>query len=429
MSESLPAWAFETVRILHQGGRADRAGPEPAGDLVERLLGFPPADRPVIEAELGIRARGRYQPGCPDADQPQPGAAVQPRRLVQRAGCGVYLTGYVGWIRQGTGTGQCLEAGQPELDRDGPGHVPAGAQSFGGPAGQPQQLAADPVRVIDVGGEGLLGADALLPRVRRDLTLVAAPGQGGQVRAVRGAEVAFEGVQRGVRDVAHRPQAQAGQDLFGPVPDSPQRGHRQRVQEIQHAGPRYHQHAIRLAAGRGDLGHELRRRDPDRAGDALLLLHLGADARGDRGGGSQPAQRAGDVEERLVQRERLDLGRDRAEDRHDLLGGRGVDPVPGRDEYRLWAQPTRPHDRHGRADPERASRVRRGQDHAAAAGRAHDDRLARELGPVPDLDAGVEGVHVHVQDVTARVVRRRVLRDAHGGSLMAVRSWRFAHGG
>jgi len=44
-----------------------------------------------------------------------------------------------------------------------------------------------------------------------------------------------------------------------------------------------------------------------------------------------------------------------------------------------------------------------------------DDRLARQVGPVPDLDAGVEGIHVHVQDVTARVVRGGLLRGAHGG--------------
>src|SRR5580698_10989348 len=70
VSESLPARAVPKVRILHQDGRADRAGPEPAGDLVHCPLGLPPANRPVIEGQLGIRARGRYQAGHPDPDQP-----------------------------------------------------------------------------------------------------------------------------------------------------------------------------------------------------------------------------------------------------------------------------------------------------------------------------------------------------------------------
>ena len=63
-----------------------------------------------------------------------------------------------------------------------------------------------------------------------------------------------------------------------------------------------------------------------------------------------------------------------------------------------------PPDRHRRPHPERAGLVRRGKHHAAAAGSAHDDRLAGELRPVPDLHAGVEGIHVDVQDVASRVI-------------------------
>ena len=37
------------IRVLDEGRRPDRADPEPAGDLVHRLLGLAPADRPVIE--------------------------------------------------------------------------------------------------------------------------------------------------------------------------------------------------------------------------------------------------------------------------------------------------------------------------------------------------------------------------------------------
>ena len=40
----------------------------------------------------------------------------------------------------------------------------------------------------------------------------------------------------------------------------------------------------------------------------------------DRGRAAEPAQRAGYVQERLIQRERLDLRRDRPEDGHDLPG-------------------------------------------------------------------------------------------------------------
>jgi hypothetical protein len=91
------------------------------------------------------------------------------------------------------------------------------------------------------------------------------------------------------------------------------------VQEIEHPRLRHDQEAVGLAARRGDLGHELARRDPNRAGDALLLPDLGPDVRSDRYRRAQPAKRTGDVEERLVQGQRFHLGRDRAEDGHDLL--------------------------------------------------------------------------------------------------------------
>jgi len=53
---------------------------------------------------------------------------------------------------------------------------------------------------------------------------------------------------------------------------------------------------------------------PDRTGNALLPGDLGADMTGDHGGGAEAAQRARDVQESLVERERLHLRRNRAED-------------------------------------------------------------------------------------------------------------------
>ena len=212
--------------------------------------------------------------------------------------------------------------------------MPARAQAVRGPPGQPEQLPLDPFRVVDVGGEGLLGPDALFRGVRGHPAFVAASGQGGQVRSLRDAELVLQRGQRGVRDVRHRAQAQPGQRLPGPLPHAPQRRDGQRVQEAEHAGPGYHQQPVRLAARGRDLGHELGRRDPDRAGDALLPGDLGPDMPGDRGGRPEAPQRTGYVEEGLVEGERLHLGRDRAENRHDLFRYGGVQSAAGRDEYR-----------------------------------------------------------------------------------------------
>src|SRR5690349_8526890 len=62
-----------------------RVGPEPPGDPVEGLFRFPTARRAVTERELPRGAGDRTEPGGADADEPQPGPAVQPRAFVESA--------------------------------------------------------------------------------------------------------------------------------------------------------------------------------------------------------------------------------------------------------------------------------------------------------------------------------------------------------
>src|SRR5215470_2430741 len=75
-------------------GRPHRVGPEPLSDPVEGLFRFPPARRTVTERELPRRASDRAEPGGPDADEPQPGPAVEPRALVEGARGRVDLPGH-----------------------------------------------------------------------------------------------------------------------------------------------------------------------------------------------------------------------------------------------------------------------------------------------------------------------------------------------
>ena len=231
------------------------------------------------------------------------------------------------------------------------------------------------------------------------------PGQRGQVRAGRGAEFPLQGVGRGARDVPHGAEPEPGQHLTGPLPHPPQRGNRQRVQEAEDLRGRHHEQPVGLAHRGRELGHELGGGHADRAGQPMLTVDAGPDPPGDGGGRPQPPDGPADVQERLIERERLDLGGHPAEQGHDLLGDGAVDPVARRHEHGLRAQPPRPADRHGRPHPERARLVAGRQHHAAAADGAHDHRFPGQLRPVPHLDAGVERVHVHVQDAAAGVVR------------------------
>ena len=76
----------------------------------------------------------------------------------------------------------------------------------------------------------------------------------------------------------------------------------------------------------------------------------------------------------------------------------GVVAHAHRQEDGLRAQPPGRGHRHGAVDAARAGLVGGGADDAAAAQTADDDRPAAQLGPVPLLDRGVEGVHIDVQD-------------------------------
>ena len=112
-------------------------------------------------------------------------------------------------------------------------------------------------------------------------------------------------------------------------------------------------------------------------------------------------ERAGHIEERLVDRDRLDLRRVAAEDRHHVTAGRLVTPAVDRQEHRVRTAPVRLAQRHRRVDPEDARLVARGRDHAAgvlAPATPDDDRPAAELRPVALLDGGEEGIEIDVQD-------------------------------
>ena len=109
--------------------------------------------------------------------------------------------------------------------------------------------------------------------------------------------------------------------------------------------------------------------------------------------------RPGDVEERLVDRDRLDLRREPAKDGHDVARRLLVAPAVDRQEHAVRAAPDRLAQRHRRVDAEPARLVaRRRHDPAAARVAADDDRLAAQLRAVALLDGREERVEVDVED-------------------------------
>ena len=133
--------------------------------------------------------------------------------------------------------------------------------------------------------------------------------------------------------------------------DAPQALDRERVEvgqllarpDLEHARPglaRRRASARGLASTDASLARNLFGRDADRARQPELARAIvGAEPAGDRHAVAEQGAGAGDVEERLVERQRLDERRHGGEDGVDLAAGRGVGGVVAGEEHRRRAQP------------------------------------------------------------------------------------------
>jgi len=233
--------------------------------------------------------------------------------------------------------------------------------------------------VVDVVLEGLVAADALLALHPLHRAGVTAPREVVEVTPRGVAQAPHQRRQRGVGDVGDGTQAQPHEGLLGALPHPPQGADGQLLHERHDLVAGHDDHAVGLGEAGGDLRHELRRRDADRAGDALLVVDGVADVLSDGRWWAHPSHRTRDVEERLVERERLHHRGHRAKGLHDARGDRAVERVIRRQDGGLWAQPPGPRHRHRRGDPE-AARLVGGREHHPAVAAADDDGCADETG-------------------------------------------------
>ncbi len=235
-----------------------------------------------------------------------------------------------------------------------------------------------------------------------------APGDGIRVDAPgtvveRGtvtAEHAHQDVDRERGEIADRGDAVLAQGGRRLRPDAPQARDRERREERRLVAGGDHDEPVRLAQVGRDLGHELRGRDPH----GRRQLDLGPDRRldrpADRGAVSEQRPGTGHVEERLVDRDRLDLVRVAPQQGHDPVADLAVQAAVDGHEHRLRAQRGGRTQRHRRVNAVRPGLVRRRRHDPAVAGTpAPDhDRTAAELGVVALLDRREEGVEVDVED-------------------------------
>ena len=184
--------------------------------------------------------------------------------------------------------------------------------------------------------------------------------------------------------------------VFSPTPHSRPTGNGSR--NPSDAVRRHHEHPVGLAVVGRELRDELRGGDADRARHADLALDVGPDLRRDLGRGSEQHRGARDVQERLVERDRLHERGVGAQDLAEPMGVGAVRLEVRRQEDDVGAQAPGPDRRHRGAHAVLPGLVGRRGDHAARAGAADDDRLPGERRILQDLDGRVERVDVDVQD-------------------------------
>ena len=192
--------------------------------------------------------------------------------------------------------------------------------------------------------------------------------------------------------------ARALQRVLTGLSDAPDHPHRPWPEKLLRLGLADHREAMRLVEIRGDLGEELVVAEADRAGHAQLVLHpLHEPRQHHRRWRTVQALGSGQVEKRLVERQRLDRRGQLFHEAADLFRRLGIERHARLQHHRVGAEVERLEHRHGRPHAADAGHVAGGR-HDAAPATADDHRLVGELGVFAFLDAGIEGVAIHVGD-------------------------------
>jgi hypothetical protein len=256
--------------------------------------------------------------------------------------------------------------------------------------------------IVTVPLEGVLDRDRLRLPLRLHRPVVPGVRQLDEGDGVVAADHLRELVHRHRLEVADEVDADPVQLVRRDGADARDDVHPHRPQQLDLAAGGHDPAAVRLRQLAGHLGHELGRRHADRGGEATrrgadrgaqVVDHL---LQAHRVEGRHAVGRP-EVDERLVQGQRLDQRRQRPQPGHHQRTGLPVRPEPARQEGGVGAAPARLVRRHRRAHPEHPGLVRRGRHDAPLAHAPDHDRLAPQRRLVALLDRREERVEVEVQ--------------------------------
>ena len=217
------------------------------------------------------------------------------------------------------------------------------------------------------------------------------------------AKEAIEGARLARQQVADRFDVHPLQPLRRLRADAPDAGDREWRERGEHVVGCDDGQAVGLFEIAREFGEELVGRDADGGGEALLVEDHPADVARDRRAVAEQPRRAGDVEERLIDTDRLHLRREALEDVEDRFGDlANALPADGADD-RVRTEAQRHADRHRASTAVDARLVAGRADHAArllaGLGRPADEHgFAAQLGKIELLDRREERVHVDVEN-------------------------------
>src|SRR5439155_10532065 len=224
----------------------------------------------------------------------------------------------VGPDRQGRRARPDREVGIAQLRRHGPRHLAAVPEMLRQARRLPPQLVMETLAVADVLCERLLVRDR--DPLDRDLEAarVDTPGAVSQLPPDDAADELAELVVAERREVADRLDSRRDEALFRPRADARQQPDRERREKLGLPAGTHDRQPARLATVGGDLRHDLRGRDAERAGEVRSRPHDGADALRDRARVVEVGSDLLEVEISLVDAHLLDGRDDLAHERPDL---------------------------------------------------------------------------------------------------------------
>ena len=250
----------------------------------------------------------------------------------------------------------------------------------------------------DVAVERRLARNALCLALRRDRAVVAALRQAPEAQAVL-AQAHNRLPLVDPLQIADQAKAQPLQPLPPYPAHAPQKRYALRRKPGFRFVARKRGETARLHKIGGELRQKLAIAQADRDRDA----DLGLDAAGEaderlRRARSVRLLAAVEVEKGLVDRQRLDEGRETHHPRPDFAPDPGIFGHVGRQDHCIRTQSPGSRHRHRRAHAKGSGDVTAGGDHAARPRAADDQRLVVEARIVALLDRGVEGVAVDMGD-------------------------------